>query len=226
MAKRRTDTPRPSRSSRSTAQAVRAGETIADAVRRQRTAASAGDRVEDMAYSGGQLTRFRKVEKLLRRAEIPKAILLSGCGNDVAGKEFFMLLDHAASPAPALNEDIVRGVVDVRGTPTSRRSEPARASPTSTGGSGGTDPWLAPRPYGLPERSERSSTRDRQAAETEAAAFRPGGLGRQGVGDRVQSSERWEVRTAARFPQLSGGRRKPASAFELMRRDGRQWRSL
>jgi hypothetical protein len=77
--------------------------------------AHAGDRVEDMAYTGGQLASFRKVlEKLLRRAVLPKAILLSGGGNDVAGKEFSMLLDHATSSAPGLNDDVVRGVIDVR----------------------------------------------------------------------------------------------------------------
>jgi len=77
--------------------------------------ARAGDRIEDMAYTGGQLANFKKVlEKMLRRAELPKAILLSGGGNDVAGDEFFMLLNHAVSANPGLNEDVVRGVIDVR----------------------------------------------------------------------------------------------------------------
>lgn len=77
--------------------------------------ARAGDRVEDMAFSGVQLAKFKIVlEKMLRRRELPKAVLLSGGGNDVAGEEFFMLLDHAASPAAGLNDDVVRGVVDVR----------------------------------------------------------------------------------------------------------------
>jgi hypothetical protein len=77
--------------------------------------AHAGDRIEDMAYTGGQLAKFKKVlEKMLRREELPKAILLSGGGNDVAGDEFFMLLDHASSANPGLNEDVVRGVIDVR----------------------------------------------------------------------------------------------------------------
>ena len=77
--------------------------------------ARAGDRIEDMAYTGGQLANFKKVlEKMLRRAELPKAILLSGGGNDVAGDEFFMLLNHASSANPGLNEDVVRGVIDVR----------------------------------------------------------------------------------------------------------------
>lgn len=74
-----------------------------------------GDRVEDMAYTGDQLGKFKKVlEKMLRRSELPKAILLSGGGNDVAGDEFFMLLDHASSANPGLNEDVVRGVIEVR----------------------------------------------------------------------------------------------------------------
>lgn len=77
--------------------------------------AHVGDRIEDMAYTAGQLAKFKKVlEKLLRRMELPKAILLSGGGNDVAGDEFFVLLNHASSANPGLNEDVVRGVIDVR----------------------------------------------------------------------------------------------------------------
>jgi hypothetical protein len=74
-----------------------------------------GDRVEDMAYDGGQLEEFtRTVEKVLRRGVRPTAILLSGGGNDVAGDEFAMLLDHAKAPKPGLNDDVMRGVIDVR----------------------------------------------------------------------------------------------------------------
>jgi hypothetical protein len=74
-----------------------------------------GDRVEDMAYSGGQLEEFaRTIEKLLRRAVIPNAILLSGGGNDIAGDEFHMLLNHASSPNPGINGDVVRGVIEDR----------------------------------------------------------------------------------------------------------------
>jgi hypothetical protein len=40
-----------------------------------------GDRVEEMAYGLGQLEEFtRRIEKLLRRNVIPKAVLLSGGG--------------------------------------------------------------------------------------------------------------------------------------------------
>lgn len=74
-----------------------------------------GDCVEDMAHSKGQFEEFaRRLEKLLRDSKVPRAILLSGGGNDIAGDEFAMLLNHASSTLPALNEDIVRGVIDVR----------------------------------------------------------------------------------------------------------------
>ena len=77
--------------------------------------AHAGDPVEAMAYTGGQLAQFTStIEKLLRRGVVPAAVLLSGGGNDIAGDEFAMLLNHAASPRPGLSEAVVRGVIDER----------------------------------------------------------------------------------------------------------------
>jgi lysophospholipase L1-like esterase len=74
-----------------------------------------GDRIEDMAYNGGQLEEFaRRIEKVLRQGVRPRAILLSGGGNDVAGDEFGMLLNHARSPRPGLNEQVVAGVLQDR----------------------------------------------------------------------------------------------------------------
>ena len=74
-----------------------------------------GDTVEDMAYAVGQLDAFsRRVEKVLRSGMKPKAILLSGGGNDVAGDEFAMLLNHATSSIAGLNASIVTGVIDER----------------------------------------------------------------------------------------------------------------
>lgn len=74
-----------------------------------------GDRVEDMAYSGGQLEELaRTIEKLLRQSVIPTAILLSGGGNDVAGDQFGMLINHASSATRGLNADIVRGILEDR----------------------------------------------------------------------------------------------------------------
>ena len=73
-----------------------------------------GDCVEDMAYAG-QFEEFaRRLEKLLRQNQVPNAILLSGGGNDIAGGEFALLLNHVASGLPTINQDIVRGVIDVR----------------------------------------------------------------------------------------------------------------
>ena len=72
-----------------------------------------GDRVEDMAYGGGQLEEFtHRLDKLLRNGIIPKAILLSGGGNDIAGEEFGMLLNHANSPIAGLNDNIIKGVTE------------------------------------------------------------------------------------------------------------------
>lgn len=74
-----------------------------------------GDTVEDMAYSGGQLDDFaRRIDKVLRTGVKPRAILLSGGGNDVAGTEFAVLLNHAKSSLKGLNEPVLSGVIDQR----------------------------------------------------------------------------------------------------------------
>ncbi|HKP70664.1 MAG TPA: hypothetical protein VJV05_15360, partial [Pyrinomonadaceae bacterium] len=80
-----------------------------------KSVAHMGDCVEDMAHSDGQLIEFtRRLEKLLGEGKIPRAILLSGGGNDIAGDEFSILLNHAASSLPPFNENIVSGVIDIR----------------------------------------------------------------------------------------------------------------
>jgi lysophospholipase L1-like esterase len=74
-----------------------------------------GDTVEDMAFGGGQLDDFtRRIDKVLRRGEQVRAILLSGGGNDIAGPEFAILLNHARSNASGLNRKIVEGVIEER----------------------------------------------------------------------------------------------------------------
>jgi lysophospholipase L1-like esterase len=74
-----------------------------------------GDTVENMAYSGGQFEEFaRRLEKTLRDGRVPDAVLISGGGNDIAGEEFAILLNHAASGLPAINDDVVKGVIEVR----------------------------------------------------------------------------------------------------------------
>ena len=74
-----------------------------------------GDRIEEMAYGGGQLEELtRRLERLFERNTVPSAILLSGGGNDVAGTEFGMLINHANSAAPGLNDLVVQGVIEQR----------------------------------------------------------------------------------------------------------------
>jgi len=74
-----------------------------------------GDTVESMAYDGGQLDEFvRAIERVVRRGQVPHAILVSGGGNDVAGDWFGMLLNHRSSPVYGLNADIVDGVLETR----------------------------------------------------------------------------------------------------------------
>ncbi len=74
-----------------------------------------GDTIEGMAYEGSQLSDFiRRLEKMLRYQQIPKAVLLSGGGNDVAGDEFAILLNHINSPEAGFNQRIVDGVINER----------------------------------------------------------------------------------------------------------------
>jgi hypothetical protein len=76
--------------------------------------AHAGDIVEDMAYTD-QLEAFAsRLEKLIRHSVTPKAILLSGGGNDVAGTEFAALLNHSDAPTRGLNQRIVDGLINER----------------------------------------------------------------------------------------------------------------
>jgi hypothetical protein len=74
-----------------------------------------GDTVEEMAYDTNQLDKLaRKLEKLGREGKVPRAILLSGGGNDIAGDEFSVLLNHKRSSLPPLNAQVVAGLIDER----------------------------------------------------------------------------------------------------------------
>lgn len=74
-----------------------------------------GDTVEEMAYDLNQLDKLaRTLEKLGREGKVPRAILLSGGGNDIAGTEFAVLLNHKRSSLPPLNEQVVAGMIDER----------------------------------------------------------------------------------------------------------------
>lgn len=74
-----------------------------------------GDTIESMAYDGGQLDALvRRLERMLRYGQTPKAVLLSGGGNDIAGEEFSLLINHARSPVAGFNARIVDGLIDER----------------------------------------------------------------------------------------------------------------
>lgn len=74
-----------------------------------------GDSAEEMAYDPGQLAGLaRKLEKLKRQGRTPRAILLSGGGNDIAGAEFAFLLNHKKSGLPPVSASMVVGLVDER----------------------------------------------------------------------------------------------------------------
>lgn len=74
-----------------------------------------GDSVESMAYDGGQLDDFvRAIERVVRRGNVPHAILMSGGGNDVAGDGFAMLLNHRSSPVYGFNPAVIDGVIQTR----------------------------------------------------------------------------------------------------------------
>lgn len=74
-----------------------------------------GDPVEKIAYAGGQMEDFaRKLEKIKARGAVPKAVLVSGGGDDVAGNEFGMLLNNFYSPIAGWATEMVDGVLRER----------------------------------------------------------------------------------------------------------------
>ncbi len=81
------------------------------------TVANRGDTIEDMAFSKNQLDAFtRLLDKLIAQGRTPKAILLSGGGNDVIGDQFGVVLNHSKSLLPDFNAKIVEGLVRERVT--------------------------------------------------------------------------------------------------------------
>jgi len=79
------------------------------------SAAHAGQAVEAMASQGGQIDQLARLfEKVAALGQVPKAILVSGGGNDIAGKEFGMLLNNATSPIGGWNAEILDGLIQQR----------------------------------------------------------------------------------------------------------------
>jgi len=83
---------------------------------RVESSAHAGDAIEAMAYNrGGQLEKLaRCFEKVSALGAVPKAVLLSGGGDDIAGDEFGMLLNNANSSIAGWNSEVVDGVINER----------------------------------------------------------------------------------------------------------------
>lgn len=73
-----------------------------------------GDTIESMAYDDRQLRSLARAFEKLSGGPRPTAILLSGGGNDIAGTEFAMLLNHERSSLDPLNGEVVSGVIDTR----------------------------------------------------------------------------------------------------------------
>jgi len=79
------------------------------------SAAHAGQSVEAMASQGGQIDQLARLfEKTAAAAREPKAILVSGGGNDIAGREFGMLLNNATSSIAGWNAEILDGLIQQR----------------------------------------------------------------------------------------------------------------
>jgi hypothetical protein len=76
------------------------------------SAAHWGDNVENMAFDPSQnadlAEEFYEVSK---KGIVPRAILLSGGGNDMAGDELGVLLNHSLSGLAELNAKVVDGVL-------------------------------------------------------------------------------------------------------------------
>ena len=80
------------------------------------SSAHRGDPIETMVSHVGQLDRFaRCMDKIVALGATPKAILVSGGGDDIAGKEFGMLINNIdLHPIPGWNVQVIAGVIDTR----------------------------------------------------------------------------------------------------------------
>jgi hypothetical protein len=74
-----------------------------------------GDTVEEMVYDDHQLAKLaRLLEKMAAQRRTPRAILLSGGGNDIAGEEFAVMLNHRRSSLDRIEPKVVEGVIHSR----------------------------------------------------------------------------------------------------------------
>jgi hypothetical protein len=75
-----------------------------------------GETLEGMAYGLGQGQKLARLFdwRASRGSGAPAAILLSGGGNDIAGDELAVLLNHRHSGLPPINEAMVDGLIEGR----------------------------------------------------------------------------------------------------------------
>ena len=74
-----------------------------------------GDNLESMAYDRGQLEPLnRTFERVARRGETPAGVVISAGGNDFAGPELAVLLDHRGSDHAGINSVIADELVEHR----------------------------------------------------------------------------------------------------------------
>jgi hypothetical protein len=80
------------------------------------SSAHKGDPIETMVSRVGQLDKFsRCLDKIIALGAKPKAILISGGGDDIAGDQFGMLINNIdLRPFSGWNNDIIEGVIHNR----------------------------------------------------------------------------------------------------------------
>ncbi|SDF44715.1 hypothetical protein [Terriglobus roseus] len=79
------------------------------------SSAHKGDPIEAMVSHVGQMDKFaRLMDKIVALGVMPKAILVSGGGDDIAGDAFGMLINNIDLPIAGWNEEVVAGVIDTR----------------------------------------------------------------------------------------------------------------
>lgn len=79
------------------------------------SSAHKGDSVEAMVSRIGQFDKFtRCVDDIVNHGATPKAILVSGGGDDIAGREFGMLINNIDLSDAGWNDEVLAGVIDER----------------------------------------------------------------------------------------------------------------
>ena len=80
-----------------------------------KSVAHSGDTLEEIVYSDKQLVKLvRRLDKLHSKGKRPRAILVSGGGNDIAGCELGVLLNHKRSGLDPVNNAIAEGILHER----------------------------------------------------------------------------------------------------------------